>query len=75
MIKDMISVLDEDFTKLSLIPSFKAPKYSKEDLPIHALDLADHAHSLDEDLHCMTVHETELQRSLKPLSWHPPPEL
>lgn len=39
MFKDMIAALDEDFTKLSLTPSFK-----KEDSPVHSFDIADRAH-------------------------------
>lgn len=30
MIKDIITALDEDFSKLSLTPSIKAPKYRNE---------------------------------------------
>lgn len=50
MIKDMIAALN-DFAKLSLTPSFKAPKYKKEDFPVHSFDITDHAHTLDENIH------------------------
>lgn len=51
MIKDMISALDEDFAKLSLTSSFKVPKYRKDDFSVQILEIANSAHTLDDDLH------------------------
>ncbi|XP_046577082.1 uncharacterized protein LOC124284989 isoform X2 [Haliotis rubra] len=82
MIKDLITTLDEDFATLSLTPSIKVPRFRKDDFPIHALEVADLPHTLDEDLltssskpatlcmldTCLAFIETEIRCSLKPLS-------
>lgn len=74
----------DDFSKLSLTPAFKVPHNRKLDFSVTAFEAADNALTLYNDLHCMTyssrpttLHmpntrlaftETEIRRSLKPLS-------
>lgn len=80
----MIKALNEDFSKLTLAPAFKAPKFRKDYFHIHAFAVVDQAHILDEDLQRMTGSsksttvkildvrfafiETEIRVLLKPLS-------
>lgn len=40
MLRDMVRPLDEDFSRLTLIPVLKAPRV-KKDFPIHTFEVAD----------------------------------
>ena len=83
IVKDMMAVLEEDFSRLSLNPSFRATRVSKSRYPIHSLDSFDCASQPDEAMKRLTgstvssyrvadsrvaAVETELRRMVKPLS-------
>lgn len=50
MLNIYISAVDENFIKLSASPAFKAPCYKKKDFLIHAFEVVNGAHTLDDNL-------------------------
>ena len=83
-VREILSTLDEDFSKLSLNPTIRAPKCSKDEYPVHGLNFTWSATSVDEEIKKvtgsssistykvqdskMTALDLELKRMLRPLS-------
>ncbi|XP_067679192.1 uncharacterized protein [Haliotis asinina] len=83
MVAEAVSLLDEDFAKLSLNPTIKASKSRKSDYKIHSLDFTDNGAAQDDSLKRLSSSslsaykvqdsklaaiDTELKRMLKPIS-------
>lgn len=67
----LVRALDEDFSKLTLAPSFKPTKFRNDDFPRHAFAKADLAHFAEDDWFFQTNHDLRIRHVLIPGIFNP----